>query len=90
MQLVELLFCLVFFVLPVVGMFAAVIRRVVKEGRLLDKEHEEVERIRAKGVFRPPIFASRRIMEYQLIESQIHIPLQLTRIKERTHQRAGP
>lgn len=90
MQLVELLFCVVFFVLPVLGMFAAVIRRVVKEGRLLNKEHEEVKRIRAKRAFRPPVFECPRIMEYQLVESQIQIPLHLTRIKERTHQRAGP
>lgn len=93
MLLEEVLFCAVFLILPVIGMIGTVIARVLREGfktieEASNKQHRTYRK-RVKGL-PVPAFVNEKVMEYQLIESQVHIPLKLNQLKEGTHQRAGP
>ena len=93
MLLEELLFCTVFLGLPIVGMITMLIARVLKEGaKSIGEASNRAEITFRKSVRQLPIpaFANKKVMEYQLIESQVHMPIQFNRIKERTHPRAGP
>ncbi|MBP3886706.1 MAG: hypothetical protein J6F30_03470 [Cellulosilyticum sp.] len=98
MLLEEMLFCTVFFALPVVGMVGMLIARVLKE-QLLGKRTEslgvasnrEWRNFRKRERVLPVLaFANEKVMEYQLIESQVHMPIHFNRMKERTYPRAGP
>ena len=98
MLLEEMLFCTVFFALPVLGMVGMLIVHVLK-AHLLGKRTEslgvtsnrEWRNFRKRERVLPvPAFANEKVVEYQLIESQVHIPIRLNQLKKRTHQRAGP
>ena len=90
-MLMEMLFSMVFFLLPVIGMFVAIIMRGLRQ------EQKELE----KGV-RPHIHRRKErpmlvstlkdhpIMRYQLIERKEHMPLRFANHKRLFHQRAGP
>lgn len=100
MRLEELLFCVSFFLIPVLGTLAVAMRRALLTRHDLEGESEEVfnrmaskEKLylnrREKG-FPMAAFVGTGKMEYQLLESQIHMPLILRQLKDRTHPRAGP
>lgn len=96
-MLLETLFCIGFFVLPLVGMFVLVIRAAIKAEvpqKLRPQQIREkldINRFKKrKNTYPVPVFANQKILEYQLIESQVHQSLHLNIIKERAHPRAGP
>lgn len=92
MWLGELLFCLIFFAVPVVGMVGLLIGKLI-QGQIKKSGQDQKERlqfIRRRKHSVVPVFASQKVMEYQMIDSQVHIPLQFTKLKERAQQRAGP
>ena len=96
MRLEELLFCTIFFLVPILGMISMVIGNVLKGGRQETSSRHHVGRTmlslnkKREKTLPAPVFASPKVMEYQLVESRVHIPLQLTRFKEGTRPRAGP
>ncbi|MBE6023247.1 MAG: hypothetical protein E7231_08450 [Cellulosilyticum sp.] len=94
MRLEELIFCTVFFIVPILGMFGLVIGRVLRGEREEVSNHKVKKQIhslkKAKHAAGGWLFAKDRVMAYQLIESQVHMPLQLSRFKEKAHPRAGP
>lgn len=101
-MLLETLFCIGFFLLPLVGMFMLVIRAAIKAGaphklrtqKLRPQEVREkldINRFKKrKSTYPVPVFENQKVLEYQLIESQIHQSLHLNILKERAHPRAGP
>lgn len=92
MWLGELLFCLIFFAVPVVGMIGLTIGKLLQAQteKLGQDQKERLHFIKKRKTSMVPAFASQKVMEYQMMESQVHIPLQLTKFKERAQQRAGP
>ena len=93
MLLEELLFCTVFFVVPVVGMAITVIVSVLKgvkkgEGVASDQQRWRLRKREKSLSF--PVFRNHRGMEYQLVESHVHIPIQFNPLKEDHQPRAGP
>jgi len=91
-MLLEDLFCIGFFLLPLVGMFALVIRAAIRaEVPQKIREKLEVSRLKKRKSSCPiPTFANQKVFDYQLIESQVHHSLHLNIIKEKAHPRAGP
>lgn len=93
MLLEELLFCTIFLGLPIVGMVGMIIARVLRAGvKSVGKASNKQEKVFRKKEKAVSIlsFVNPRVMEYQLIENQVHTPLMLNRMKKGTHQRAGP
>lgn len=92
-MLLPMLYCISFFVLPAIGMIALAVKRArlqSEEGDYLLKEKNNMKRQvhnKKNGV---PKFANSRIMDYQLIESQIHESLHFKHHKQRAPCRAGP
>lgn len=101
-MLLETLFCIGFFLLPLVGMFMLVIRAAIKMG-VPDKLRSE--KLRSQGsrgkldinrfkkrnnTYGVPVFANSKVLDYQLIESKNHQSLYLNIMKERANPRAGP
>lgn len=91
-MLLETLFCIGFFLLPLVGMFALIIRGAIKaegpqevQGKLVIKRFGK-----RTNPYTIPVFANQKVFDYQLIESQVHRSLYFTKFKERAHPRAGP
>lgn len=96
-MLLETLFCIGFFLLPLVGMFMLVIRAAIKAGaphKLRTqkiREKLDINRFKKrKSTYPVPVFENQKVLDYQLIESQIHQSLHLNILKERAHPRAGP
>lgn len=91
-MLLETLFCIGFFLLPLVGMFALIIRAAMKtEGVQEIREKLDINRFKKRKSNVPiPVFANQKVFDYQLIESQLHRSLHLNKIKEKVHPRAGP
>lgn len=92
MRLEELLFCTVFFLVPVMGMAVMVIARVLKEavkgqGEASNKQRWSFEK-REKSL-PSPVFENHEIMDYQ-VESSVHILTQFNSFKEDNEPRAGP
>lgn len=91
-MLLETLFCIGFFLLPLAGMFALIIRGAIKaEGPQELREKLTIKRMGKRGMpYIIPVFANQKIFDYQLIESRVHRPLYFSRFKEKAHPRAGP
>lgn len=101
-MLLETLFCTVFFVLPLVGMFALVIKAAMRKEvseqlssrraqHLGRRERLDLTRFKKRYHTYPvPMFENRRVLQYQLIECKMHQPLQLNILKQRANPRAGP
>lgn len=90
-MLMEMLFSMVFFLLPVMGMFGAVIARGLQQGEKM--EERAIPHIRRGGKERPAmVFAltDSPVMRYQLIESKERILIKRDEHKRIFHQRAGP
>lgn len=93
MRLEELLFCTVFFVAPVVGMIAMIIVGGLKEvmkGKNVASNKPRVSFRKRKQILPFQMFEDSRIMEYQLVESQVHIPVQFNLLKKKNQPRDGP
>ena len=99
MRLEELLFCTVFLGLPLVGMVGMMIARLFREStkavgevssmRMAAQKTKMILKKRASSL--PiPAFANDKVMTYQLIESQVHIPIHFKQMKKRAQPRAGP
>ncbi len=88
----ELIFCITFFLLPILGMFAAILLRREKEEE--KKEEKGIspasKRTYARSSYPKPVLVKNKIMQYQLIERQIHKPMVFSDFKEQIHSRAGP
>lgn len=96
-MLLETLFCIGFFLLPLVGMFMLVISAAIKAGASHNLRAEKIrEKLdinrfkKRKSTYPVPVFENQKVLDYQLIESQIRQSLHLNIIKERAHPRAGP
>lgn len=101
-MLLETIFCTVFFVLPLVGMFALVIRAALrrealeqfkmrKKRQLGRRERLDLSAFKKRPYTYPvPMFENRRVLHYQLVECRVHQPLQFPRLKHRANPRAGP
>lgn len=96
-MLLETLFCIGFFLLPLVGMFMLVIRAAIKMGaphKLRPqkvREKLDINRFKKRNnTYLVPVFENSKVLDYQLIESRIHQSLHLNIMKERAHPRAGP
>lgn len=89
-MLMEMLFSMVFFLLPVIGMFGAVIARGLQPG----EKAEERTMTHIGGRRERPLLAStladNPVMRYQLVENKVHMPLKFIGHKRIFHQRAGP
>ncbi len=89
-MLMEMLFSMVFFLLPVIGMFGAVIARGLQPGEKV----EERTMTRIGGRRERPLLVStladNPVMRYQLVENKVHLPLKFIGHKRIFHQRAGP
>ena len=101
-MLLETLFCTVFFVVPLVSMFALVIKAAMrkeaaeqlsmrKECHLGRNKRLNLARFKKRYEAYPvSLFENRRILEYQLVECHMHHPLQFAILKQRANPRAGP
>lgn len=104
-MLLETLFCTVFFVLPLVGMFALVIRAALRreaEDQLAMRSKRQLCRIGRRGrldlsrfkkrhsIYPVHKFENKRVLYYQLVECRIQHPLQFGLLKRRANPRAGP
>lgn len=95
MRLEELIFCTLFIVLPLVGTLAKAIAHVFYRGEVVEgqacRDEEDFSRFKKHPRNIPaPAFANMRVMEYQLMENKLHIPLRFVHKKNRTNPRAGP
>ncbi len=90
-MLIEMLFSMVFFLLPVIGMFGAVIARgLQQEQKVEGVEKKTIPHIRRQRPTGAPVFMNSPVIRYQLIESKRHEPLKIGCQKHLFHQRAGP
>lgn len=90
-MLIEMLFSMVFFLLPVIGMFVAVIARgLQQEQKVEGVEKKTIPHIRRRRPIEVPVFVNSPVIRYQLIESKRHEPLKIGCQKHLFHQRAGP
>lgn len=90
-MLMEILFSMVFFLLPVIGMFVAIIARGLREEQRQLEEGVRPHIHRSK--VRPMLVSTLKdhpVMRYQLIESKEQMPLKFASHKRIFHQRAGP
>lgn len=89
-MLMEMLFSMVFFLLPIIGMFAAVIARAMQpEERRVKEAMPHIGRGKARLTMASPL-VDHPVMRYQLIESKVQMPLRFSNHKRLFHQRAGP
>lgn len=93
-MLLPMLYCISFFVLPAIGMIVLAVKKARLQGEGEDEllRRENTNR-RAKVHSQKnsiPRFANSRIIEYQLMESQIHESLHFKHHKQRAPCRAGP
>ena len=92
-MLLETLFCIGFFLLPLVGMFMLIISAAIKMGvpDKLRSEKLDFSKLRKRNnTYVVPAFENLKVLDYQLIESRNHQSLYLNIMKEKAHPRAGP
>ena len=91
-MLIEMLFSMVFFLLPIIGMFGAVIARgLQQEQKVEGVEKKTIPHIgRRQKPTEAPVFVDSPVIRYQLIESKRHEPLKIGHQKYLFYQRAGP
>ena len=91
-MLLEALFCIGFFLLPLVGMLALIIKAALRaEEPKKIREKLNLSRFRKRRrVYPALVFENHEVVDYQLIESKVHKSLHLNKLKGRVHPRAGP
>lgn len=85
-MLLQMMFCVVFFGLPLLGMVAGVIKRVAKNlaaGEYIEERAYKESRVKQFV----PVLENPKIVYYQLVESRVHKPM---RLKGKYQCRAGP
>lgn len=86
----EMLYSIIFFLLPVIGMFIAVIARALHQEKIKREEAmPHIGRKKARPTLGSPLVDD-PVMRYQLIESKMQAPLKFNSHKRLFHQRAGP
>ena len=90
-MLLQMMFCVVFFGLPLLGMVAGVIKRVAKNlaaGEYIEERAYKESRVKQFV----PVLENPKIVYYQLVESRVHKPMvhKPMRLKGKYQCRAGP
>lgn len=89
-MLMEMLFSMVFFLLPLIGMFAAIIARGLQnEEKVEEGAIPHIWRRKARPMLASTLMDN-PVIRYQFIESKVHMPLKFISHKRLFHQRAGP
>lgn len=90
-MLLPVLYCVIFFILPTLGMISLARQ---KNGKSKEINHSEGS-IQDKGIHRDrqskqPVLSTGRVLAYQLIESHNKVPLGSQKRKGKALLRAGP